>query len=213
MNWKKNKKMIVSAVVLSLIALAILFGGYLMSNVEKAKYAVLEKHDNIEIRQYPSMVVAETEVAGERSKAISDGFKLIADYIFGNNTASTKVAMTAPVTQQSSKKIAMTAPVTQQAKGEKWTVRFVMPSEYTMANLPHPNNPLVRLETVPSKKYAVIEFSGIASQDSLDRHTQELNAYLAEKKIRPLSDPTYAFYNPPWTMPFLRRNEVMIEID
>jgi effector-binding domain-containing protein len=211
-KWN-NKTMIVSIVVLSLIAFVTLFGGYLMSNVEQAKYTVLEKHGNIEIRQYPSIIVAETEVAGDRSVAISEGFKLIADYIFGNNTASTKVAMTAPVTQQTSHKISMTAPVIQQAAGEKWTVRFVMPAEYSMATLPKPNNPRVQLKTVPSKKYAVIEFSGFARQDNLDKNSLDLTAFLTEKKIKALSERTYAFYNPPWTMPFLRRNEVMIEIE
>ena len=106
----------------------------------------------------------------------------------------------------------MTAPVTQQADGNTWRVRFIMPSKYTIETLPKPNNPAVKLKEVPAKRFAVIRFSGTAGEDSLKRHTKELSDFLGAKNFAPLSPPTYAFYNPPWTLPFLRRNEVMVEI-
>ena len=137
---------------------------------------------------------------------------MIADYIFGNNLSSQKVSMTAPVTQQASEKIAMTAPVTQQGDGKSWQVRFIMPARYTMETLPKPNNPAVKLKEIKAKRFAVIRFSGLAGQDSLKRHTARLQAYLRSNNLEALSTPTYAFYNPPWTLPFLRRNEIMIEI-
>ena len=87
-----------------------------------------------------------------------------------------------------------------------------MPSEYTMETLPKPNNPEVKLKGVAAKRFAVIRFSGMAGDDSLERHTKELRDFLGAKNLAPLSPPTYAFYNPPWTLPFLRRNEVMVEI-
>jgi hypothetical protein len=87
--------------------------GPIVSNVEQPKYQVVASEGNIEIRDYAAMIVAETEVTGDRREAISKGFRTIADYIFGNNTAAQKVPMTAPVTQQEGAKIAMTAPVTQ----------------------------------------------------------------------------------------------------
>ena len=120
--------------------------------------------------------------------------------------------MTAPVTQQGSEKIAMTAPVTQQGDGKSWRVAFIMPSEYTMDTLPKPNNPAVELKEVPAKRFGVIRFSGMGDQGSLDRHTEELQAFLKARNFTFLSPPTYAFYNPPWTLPFMRRNEVLIEI-
>ena len=120
--------------------------------------------------------------------------------------------MTAPVTQRGSEKIAMTAPVTQQGDGNTWRVRFIMPSSYTMEALPKPNNPAVELKGIGAKRYAVIRFSGMAGEDSLKRYTEDLNAFISAKNLTPLSAPTYAFYNPPWTLPFLRRNEVMVEI-
>ena len=183
-----------------------------MSNVEHPKYALIERSGDIEIRDYAPMIVAETEVTGERREAISKGFRLIADYIFGNNTAAQKIPMTAPVTQQGSEKIAMTAPVTQQGVGKSWRVRFGMPSKYTMETLPKPNNPAVELKEIPGKRFAAIRFSGMGGQDSLERHTKELDEFLSAKNLTPLSPPTYAFYNPPWTLPFLRRNEVMVEL-
>jgi SOUL heme-binding protein len=186
--------------------------GPIVSNVEHPKYTLVERSGNIEIRGYAPMIVAETEVTGDRREAIGKGFRLIADYIFGNNTASKKVAMTAPVTQQGSEKIAMTAPVTQQGDGKSWLVRFIMPSKYTMETLPKPNNAAVKLKEVPGKRFAVIRFSGMGGKESLDRHTKELEEFLSAKNLTPLSPPTYAFYNPPWTLPFLRRNEVLVEI-
>ena len=186
--------------------------GPIVSNVEQAKYSVVKKYNNIEVRDYAPMIVAETEMSGARETAIREGFRIIADYIFGNNSTAQKVSMTAPVSQQRGKKIAMTAPVTQQAGGDIWHVRFVMPASYTMETLPRPNNSAVKLNQIGGKRYAVIRFSGMAGEDSLKRHTDELNQFVTAKKLKLLSAPTYAFFNPPWTLPFFRRNEVMVEI-
>ena len=186
--------------------------GPIVSNVEQAKYEVVESQNEIQIRDYAPMIVAEAEVSGERKEAINKGFRIIADYIFGNNIPKQNVAMTAPVIQQPSQKIAMTAPVTQEGAGKSWKVRFVMPATYTMDTLPKPNNDAVKLEKVLGKRFAVIRFSGMSGEDSLQKHTNELNAFIKDKKLAPLSQATYAFFNPPWTLPFLRRNEVMIEI-
>ncbi len=186
--------------------------GPLMSNVEQAKYDVVQSQDNIEIRDYAPHIVAEAEVSGDRKAAINQGFRLIADYIFGNNTASQKVAMTAPVIQQPNEKIAMTAPVIQQGADNAWKVQFVMPANYTIATLPKPNNNAVTLHTVAGKRFAVIRFSGMASEESLKERSEMLNNFIISQKLHRLSPPTFAFYNPPWTLPFLRRNEVMAEI-
>lgn len=186
--------------------------GPIASNVEQAKYEVVESHDTIEIRDYAPMIVAEAEVTGERKEAINQGFRIIADYIFGNNAPAQKIAMTAPVIQQPSEKIAMTAPVIQQGDGNQWKVRFVMPADYTMDTLPKPNNHAVKLEEIPAKRFAVIRFSGMGSSDSLKEQTSALNAFITKKNFKSISQPTYAFFNPPWTLPFLRRNEVMVEV-
>lgn len=198
--------------IAGVVVLGAALWGPIVSNVEQPKYKVVQSDRNIEVRDYVPMIVAEADVSGERDKAIGEGFRIIADYIFGNNLSSQKVAMTAPVTQQASEKIAMTAPVTQQGEGNSWQVRFVMPASYTMRTLPKPKNAAIKLKEIDGKRFAVISFSGFAGEESLKRHTYELTEFLRTKKLTSVTAPTYAFYNPPWTLPFLRRNEVMIEI-
>ena len=185
-----------------------------MSNVEQPNYDVLSSStDDIEIRQYAPMVIAEVEVRGAREEAISDGFRLLADYIFGNNTTQQDIAMTAPVQQQANKKIAMTAPVQQQSSGDRWKVSFVMPAEYSLATLPEPNNEQVKLKQIPAKDFIAIQFSGTNSKQNITKHERQLLQYIERNNIQTLGSPKYAFYNPPWTLPFMRRNEVMIEIE
>ena len=206
-----SKKMVLW-VIAALLMLGAAIWGPIVSNVEQARYQVVDRNDNTEIREYPSAIVAETEVSGERNEAIGQGFRTIADYIFGNNTSAQKVAMTAPVTQQRVEELAMTAPMTQQGDGLTWRVRFFMPAGLTIETLPRPNNPSVKLKKLSGKRFAVIRFSGVANQESLKLHTEELNRFVRRKHLNALSSPAYAFYNPPWTLPFLRRNEVMVEI-
>jgi effector-binding domain-containing protein len=217
--------------IITSITLTLLLGyaalGPAMSNVEQPQYQVISEQGNIQIREYSPSIVAEVQVQGEREEAISQGFRLLADYIFGNNKVeqdiamtapvtqrgSEKIAMTAPVTQQSSQKVEMTAPVKQQGLDNAWKVNFTMPSKYSMNTLPTPNNEKVTLHQVPSKKYASIKFSGMGSNKNLASHEKELQEYISKNKIQTLSEPIYAFYNPPWTLAFLRHNEIMIEIE
>jgi len=173
--------------------LAALIWGLVANNVETPSYEVVSSTGWIEIRQYGSMIVAETGGEGERADAIGDGFRVIADYIFGNKCALENVPMTAPVTQHVTETIAMTAPVTQQINGASWKVRFVMPSEYTMVTLPQPVNPEVQLIEVPSGRFAGIHLSGFGNQRSIDEHTEQLLAYLEGEGLRPKGHPTYAF--------------------
>ncbi len=183
-----------------------------MSQVEQPKYTVLESDGNIEVREYGPTIVAEVEVHGERRKALNQGFRLIADYIFGNNLSSKKVAMTAPVTQESGEKIAMTAPVTQDGNGDGWKVRFVMPAGYTLETLPKPKNQNVRLIAIPARKTVVIRFSGFNTDKNINSHRETLLKYIKDHGLTVLGSPTTAFYNPPWTLPFLRRNEIIFAL-
>ena len=202
--------------ITSIIALILVVGvlaGPVMSNVEKPGYKVIQTEQNIEIRQYEPMIIAEVEVDGKREDAIRDGFRLIADYIFGNNTVQRDIAMTAPVQQQESQKFAMTAPVQQQSTGRSWQISFVMPSKYSMETLSEPKNDRVRLKEILTKKFVVIEFSGTNSNENVTEHENQLMNYTEANQIKIIGSPKYAFYNAPWTLPFIRRNEVMIEIN
>ena len=202
--------------ITSIIALILIVGvlaGPVMSDVEKPDYKVIQSEQNIEIRQYEPMIIAEVEVDGKREDAIGDGFRLLADYIFGNNTVQQVISMTAPVQQKENQKIAMTAPVQQQSMGKSWRMSFVMPSKYSMDSLPVPNNNRVRLKEILTKKFVVIEFSGTNSNENVTEHENQLMNYIEANQIKINGSPKYAFYNPPWSLPFLRRNEVMIEIN
>ena len=183
-----------------------------MSQVEQPQYSVVESQGKIEIRQYAPLIVAEVEVKGERLKALNQGFRLIADYIFGNNLSSQKVPMTAPVMQEAGEKIPMTAPVTQEGTGDSWKVRFVMPSAYTLDSLPKPKNSAVHLIALPARKAVVIRFSGSNTDKNVFSHRDSLLKYIADQHLSVAGHPETAFYNPPWTLPFLRRNEIMVEI-
>ena len=205
---KKKWTMITS--IIALILVVGVLAGPVMSNVEKPDYKVIQSEQNIEIRQYEPMIIAEVEVDGKREDAIRDGFRLIADYIFGNNTVEQNISMTAPVQQKEN--IAMTSPVQQQLAGKSWQISFVMPSEYSMESLPVPNNNRVRLKEILAKKFVVIEFSGSNSNENVIGHENQLMNYIEAKQIKIIGSTKYAFYNAPWTLPFLRRNEVMIEI-
>ncbi len=223
------------------LALGLLLGEYAMAT-EEPKFEVLSQQGNIELRRYRAFVVAETTVEGDMDAASNKGFRAIADYIFGNNqsassvseAASEKIAMTAPVTMEpvapAPQKIAMTAPVaieplasaapsastsptTPSMQGAKrWRVHFVMPSQYTLSSLPKPNNAAVQLRQVPSKTWAVLGYSGFNTESRVQQKTDELVSWLQAQKIQSLGTPQLARYNPPWTLPMFRRNEVMIEI-
>ena len=208
---KKKWTMITS--IIALILIVGVLAGPMMSDVEKPDYKVFQSVQNIEIRQYEPMIIAEVEVDGKREDAIRDGFRLLADYIFGNNTVQQVISMTAPVQQKENQKIAMTAPVQQQSTGKSWRMSFVMPSKYSMDSLPVPNNNRVRLKGILAKKFVVIEFSGTNSNENVTEHKNQLMNYIEENQIKINDSPKYAFYNPPWSLPVLRRNEVMIEIN
>jgi hypothetical protein len=191
-------------------------GGEAMAT-EEPQYRVIENFGAVEIRDYAPMIVAEVTVAGDRNRAINQGFGMLADYIFGNNVAREKVAMTTPVTQSQApryEKIAMTTPVAQsEGEGGDWTVRFMMPSAYTLETLPQPRNAAVRLLPVPARRAAVLRFSGSRSETLLEKKEAELRAFANERGLATRGAPSFAFYDPPWTPSFFRRNEVALEID
>jgi SOUL heme-binding protein len=183
-----------------------------MRHVEEPKYTIVKKDGAFELRDYPPIIVAEATVTGSREVAINKGFRVIADYIFGNNISARKVAMTAPVMQAPSEKVAMTAPVTQQGSGDSWTVRFVMPSEYTMDTLPKPKNAAVALKAIEGQRMAVLRFSGAANDALISEKTTELEKVIAARQLTALAAASLAFYDPPWTLGVFRRNEVMIPV-
>jgi hypothetical protein len=202
----------VAAGVLCLIILAASSAGPIMSQVEQPEYTVVSSAGPVEIRSYGPMIAAQVEIGGDRKPAINEGFRLIAAYIFGANKPKEKIAMTAPVQQQGKATIAMTAPVTQQATDNLWTVRFIMPKRWSLDTLPQPEDPRVHLVPVAEKRMLVIRFSGFATEAQIAAKTDELRQYAVAHGLRTQGEPVLAFYNPPWTLPFFRRNEIMLEL-
>jgi hypothetical protein len=182
-----------------------------MGKEDQPRYQVIESYGRIELREYESMIVAEVHVSGERKEAIRAGFKILADYIFGKNY---------PISENPKKccgakgeKIPMTAPVTQQGDSGDWGIRFTMPHHYTIKTLPKPINDQISIIYLSAKRYAVIRFSGRATDEKIQLRSAELQEFISTMRWLPLGPPILAFYNPPWTLPFLRRNEIMVEIE
>ncbi|HNR33561.1 MAG TPA: heme-binding protein [Candidatus Hydrogenedentes bacterium] len=211
------KRVIILAVVALIVVLMgawIAVGHASNKGIEEPAFTIIKTGPLYEIRDYGPQIRAEVTIPGGYRETLYAGFRQIADYIFGNNTTRKEVAMTAPVLQEKSQPIAMTAPVLQEKaeKGNAFTVAFIMPREYSLESLPRPNNPAVRLRETPPMRYAVLRFSGYATEKRSKAKMALLLSALERDGIRPVSEPIVAQYNPPWTPPFMRRNEIQVAI-
>lgn len=187
--------------------------GYAADKYESPQYKELSRDGKFEVREYPNAIAAEVQVRGLGDQAQNEAFRILAGYIFGKNKSKDKIPMTAPVTQQrSSEKIPMTTPVTTERAGETLTMRFFMPGQYTMDTLPEPGDPRIRFVPIPPSKFAVIRFSGFSNQKNMTKQSEELERFLSKSGMQAIAKPVQAFYDPPWTLPFMRRNEVWIEV-
>ncbi len=189
--------------------------------IEEPKYEVRTSQAPFELRHYAPTLIAQTLVEGDMDEASNKGFRLIADFIFGNNLAAdseqaAKIAMTAPVTvEPQSSKIAMTAPVTiepQSGSVQQWRIHFVMPSQYTLANIPKPKNSAVTLHELPSKYFVVHRYSGFNTVARVQEKTDETLAWAKQQSLKVVGTPQLSRYDPPWTLPMFRRNEIMVEV-
>lgn len=183
--------------------------------VEMPAYKEVVHDGDFEVRDYPALVVAEVTVDGDQKEASSKGFRLLAGYIFGANKKRQGIAMTAPVAQQAvSEKIAMTAPVAQtQSAAGTWVVRFTMPSTWTLQTLPTPDDANVKLRKTDPGRFAVLRFSGTAQPNDVERKSSELLVLVKSHGLHAIGAVSLAQYNPPWTLWFMRRNEVMVEVE
>jgi effector-binding domain-containing protein len=183
--------------------------------IEQPRYDVIERIGSaIEIRHYPKRIAAETTVeANESSSPRSEAFRALAGYIFGANKGRQKIEMTAPVEISSSgTKIAMTAPIEVNSSDTRLVMRFFMPAEYSREQLPEPSDPRVKLIEMPPTTVAVLRFSGSTGDAVASIYTAELLKALQSTKWKVTGPATAFFYNPSWTLPFLRTNEVAIPV-
>ena len=211
-NIKKEGLSIGSLVLI--FALGFLFPGSPLLAIETARYQVVEKEGDFELRQYAPYLVAETLVEGEIDEVGNEGFRRLFGYISGKNRKKQSISMTAPVTQEkTAEKIAMTAPVTQEKAEGKFRITFMMPSEYTLDSLPEPLDSRVALKTEPARLVAAIQYSGTWSPKRFEDHKKKLDEWISKRGLKPLADPVWARYDPPFMPWFLRRNEVLIPVE
>lgn len=194
--------------------------------IEEPAYDTIVSQVPFELRHYAPILIAQTVVNGDMDTASSKGFRLIADFIFGNNLAAdtgqaAKIAMTAPVTMAPQpSKIAMTAPVTIEQQSvetslagpSQWRIHFVMPRQYTLANIPKPNNSAVTLLELPHKYMVVHRYSGLNTVARVQEKTKETLAWAKQQSLQVIGIPQLSRYDPPWTLPLFRRNEIMVEV-
>ena len=188
---------------------------------EEPAHEIVVEDGDFQLRDYAPTILAEVTVETPRERAGNAAFGTLANYIFAKGEearGADRIAMTAPVTTvpagQGGERptIEMTAPVTQAGEDGRWAVAFVMPSEWTMDTLPQPANEAITLREQPGRRMAVVTFNGRNTDANVMPQRERLEAWVAERGLTPLGPPEFAFYDPPFTPPPLRRNEVMIPV-
>jgi hypothetical protein len=208
-----NRKLRNPAISGIIAALSVISMGPPVMALEEPSHTVLESEGDYELRKYESYIVAETFVEGDFEAVGGDGFRRLADYIGGKNKTKASISMTAPVSQKpASEKIEMTAPVTQARANQRWRITFMMPSDYTMASLPIPDDDRIALRREAPKTVAVIRYSGTWGKERYEEHERKLVDWIAAKGWEITGAPIWARYNPPFMPWFLRRNEILIPV-
>ena len=192
--------------------------GVLMA-IEEPKYTLMEKYEAFEIRKYSPYLVAQTEVSGTFDERGGKAFRILIKYISGENQQQSNIKMTAPVIQENSdeegQKISMTAPVIQE-KGKEDSnsaiISFVMPESFTLDTLPSPSDNRITLREIPAKTVAVLQYSGGWTEERYKEHEAILIKALQDANIKIIGEPSFARYNSPFALWFIRRNEIMIEV-
>ena len=180
---------------------------------EEPEFKIVQKLDEIELREYAAYTVAEVVVPGNAAEAGGQAFPILAGYIFGKNKGERKFAMTAPVTQAAEPvKLEMTAPVTQTAASGGFRVQFVLPKGVTSANAPEPLDTRIALRDIAPSRVAVIRYSGFWSDANYNKHLDKLQAALRAAGLDWMGEPVYSRYNAPFTPWFLRRNEIWLHL-
>lgn len=226
MSFRITPAMYIFLVLVGLLVVWTVVSYFVERSVKTPPYAVVEKRNGYEIRAYEPYLTAQVEVTGTYDEALNEGFRVLADYIFGNNTKQVSIEMTAPVLEGQSEKMAMTAPVTVQdsevlefapvterVKETNRIVSFVMPFEYTLETLPKPNNPRVEIVPQEARKVAVLRFAWFRNGERVAKKKQELLSLLAKDAVTVQGEPAYAGYNAPLTAPWMNRNEILIEVE
>ena len=207
------KSKLASAVCVLLVSGCTLVG--IRSGYEQPTYTQVEDAGKgVEVRQYEARLAAQATVrADDEETGRDDAFRLLFDYISGANNRRSEIAMTTPVEfEEQAETISMTAPVETSSVEGSYTMRFFLPASYTPATAPVPTDARVELVEVPAETLAVLRFSGSRDESDVRIQQEELLRVVNASGWRAAGDPTALFYDPPWTLPFLRRNEVAVAV-
>jgi hypothetical protein len=181
--------------------------------IDEPAFTVTRTLGDVEVREYAPYVVAEVLLSGSARETGNQGFRILAAYIFGKNKGAKQLSVTAPVTQTVAPvKLAMTAPVIQSAAAGGYRVQFVLPKEVTLETAPVPVDPRIVLRQEAAKRVAVIRYSGLWSDANYNQHLASLRATLETAGLPSSGEPVYSRYNPPFTLWFMRRNEIWLEL-
>ena len=192
-----NKFLWISLAIVVVAGIGLLIVSFTSKNIETPKYKVIKTYDEVEVRLYPKMVVAKTNLADKSfDNQGSNGFRTIAGYIFGGNEKNEKIAMTAPVVMN---------------MGDSASMYFVMPKSYDKSELPTPNSKNVQIVEVAEKTLAVISYGGFSSDKKIEKHRKQLEQILQKNKLQTKGAYLYMGYNAPWDI-INRKNEVAIEV-
>lgn len=182
-------------------------------NSEEASHTVLYEEENIQIRQYEESLIAQTQTTGNYKESGNEAFRRLAAYIFGENTSKEKIEMTTPTLEKKqNEKISMTVPVFRHKDDNTWAMTFILPSKFTLETVPEPLNKNVEIKIQPAKKVATIRYAGLNNLASIEENSLKLKLWLDENDYITVSEAYSASYDPPWTIPILRRNEIHIDI-
>ena len=185
--------------------IAILTASPAWAEYERPSYNLVFKEDGLEIRDYASAIVVETQVLASRRDAAGEAFRSLFNYIRGNNTSGLEIPMTAPVAQ------------TPAGKGPdgvsaKWAIRFFLPSNYSVENIPQPLQQGINIVTLEAQRFASVSFKGTQNDKKVAKYTSQLREFISRKGYEVSGEPVYAFYDPPFVPWFLRDNEILLPI-
>jgi len=218
-----NKTLINAPLIIIVTLMSIILEGCSLLGIrttEEAHYVVEQQVENIEIRRYKPVMTVETYVEeADFQEATGLAFQRLFDYISGSNVSTNDIAMTAPVIAEPRKNtgtiIPMTSPVIaspKQSERQGWILKFVLPASLAIETAPQPTDPRLTLKHTPEKLVAAISYSGLWSENAYQEQVTQLQSWLASKQYKSTSLPSFAGYDPPWALPFLRRNEVLIDV-
>jgi hypothetical protein len=192
-----NKFLWISLTIVIITGIGFLIVSFTSKNIETPNYKVIKTFDEVEVRLYPKMVVAKTNLSDKSfDNQGSNGFRTIAGYIFGGNEKNEKIAMTAPVVMN---------------MGDSASMYFVMPKSYDKTELPTPNSKNIQIVEVAEKTLAVITYGGFSSDEKIEKHRKQLEQILQKNKLKTKGAYLYMGYNAPWDI-INRKNEVAIEV-